>query len=96
MPGSTSSAGHRGRPIDFGRTVADYEQHRPGFPATFFDRLEQKHWIRPGQRVLDLGTGTGSLALGFAHCGMDATGLDVSTDLLEVAGRSAAVEGLTV
>lgn len=96
MPGSTSSAGHRGRPIDFGRTVADYEQHRPGFPATFFDRLEQKHWIRPGQRVLDLGTGTGSLALGFARRDMDATGLDVSTDLLEGAGRSAAVEDLTV
>jgi len=78
MPGTASPADHRGRQIDFGRTVADYEQHRPGFPATFFDGLVQRQWTRPGQRVLDLGTGTGSLALGFARRGMEATGLDVS------------------
>lgn len=30
---------HEGRPIDFGRTAADYEHYRPGFPDDFFDRL---------------------------------------------------------
>ena len=87
---------HTGRPIDFGRAAADYEQHRPGFPATFFDRLSKTRWIEPGQRVVDLGTGTGSIALGFAARGLHATGLDPSPELLEVARRRAADAALAV
>ena len=57
--------------------------------------MVQARWIEPGQRVPDLGTGTGSLAFGFARRGMDVTGLDLSTDLVEVARHSAIDEGLT-
>lgn len=60
------SRDREGRIIDFGRTAADYERFRPGFPESFFDRLVRDGWIAPGQRALDLGTGTGTLALGFA------------------------------
>jgi len=87
---------HDGRIIDFGRTAADYERHRPGFPDGFFDRLLRDRWIAPGQRVLDLGTGTGSLALGFAARGLEAAGLDVAPELLEVARRTAIGRGLSV
>lgn len=44
-------------------------------------------------RALDLGTGTGSLALGFAAKGLHATGLDIAPNLLEVARRTAEVRG---
>jgi ubiquinone/menaquinone biosynthesis C-methylase UbiE len=91
---STSPRDHQGRPIDFGRTAADYERHRPGFPDNFFERLEALGWIAPGRRVLDLGTGTGSLALGFAARGLVATGLDIADELLEVARHSAAERNL--
>lgn len=87
---------HQGRVIDFGRTVADYERYRPGFPENFFDRLTDLQWISPGQRVLDLGTGTGSLALGFAARGLVATGLDIAPELLDVARLSATDQGLEV
>lgn len=80
---------HEGRPIDFGRTAVDYAQHRPGFPESFFERLLRSGWITSGQRVLDLGTGTGSLAFGFAARGLDVTGLDTSAEILEVARRVA-------
>jgi len=85
---------HEGRVIDFGRAAGDYDRYRPGFPESFFDHLDQKGWIAPGLRALDLGTGTGSLALGFAARGVVATGLDIAPDLLDVARRTATAHGL--
>jgi len=87
---------HEGRVIDFGRTAVDYERFRPGFPDSFFDRLTEEGWIEAGLRVLDLGTGTGTLALGFASRGLYATGLDIAPELLEVAQQTASDEGLHV
>ena len=86
---------HEGRVIDFGQTATDYEQHRPGFPDAFFDRILDNGWIAPGQRALDLGTGTGSLALGFAARGLDVTGIDIAPELLDVARQRAFDLGLT-
>jgi len=97
MPGSGGlPTDHQHRPIDFGRTAADYERHRPGFPSSMFARLARLGWIRPGARALDLGTGTGSLALGLAGHGLSVAGLDPSTALLEVARRRAAEAGLAL
>ncbi|MCH7901685.1 MAG: methyltransferase domain-containing protein [Acidobacteria bacterium] len=80
---------HEGQVVDFGRTAVDYERHRPGFPESFFDRLLRDGWIAAGQRALDLGTGTGSLALGFAARGLEVTGLDIAPQLLKVARQAA-------
>ena len=49
--------------VDFGRTAADYARHRAGFPEELFERLVARGIGRAGQRVLDLGSGTGSLGL---------------------------------
>lgn len=94
MGDETNPTDHLGRLIDFGRTSADYERYRPGFPANFFDRLESRGWIAPGQRAADLGTGTGSLALGFAGRGLQVTGIDIAPELLEVARHAADQAGL--
>jgi ubiquinone/menaquinone biosynthesis C-methylase UbiE len=86
---------HEGRVIDFGRTATDYERFRPGFPASFINRLVDDGWAVPGERALDLGTGTGTLALGFAERGLDVTGLDIAVELLDVARRAATDKGLS-
>ena len=45
---------------------ADYAAHRPGPPARLYDLLAALGVGRPGQRLLDLGTGTGLVAREFA------------------------------
>lgn len=82
--------------IDFGRTAQDYGRYRKGFPSALFDRLAAFGIGAPGQRALDLGTGTGTLARGLALRGCDVTGLDRSPELLEEARRLDREAGVTV
>ncbi len=82
--------------VDFGRTADDYARHRAGFPERLFERLLAMGVVRPGERLLDLGTGTGTLARGFAGRGLLVTGLDVSAAMLEQARRLDQAAGVTV
>ena len=82
--------------IDFGKTASDYGRHRVGFPEGFFDRLFAAGHVRSGDRVLDLGTGTGTVARGLARRGCQTTGLDPSDALVEEAKRLDGEAGVTV
>jgi ubiquinone/menaquinone biosynthesis C-methylase UbiE len=82
--------------VDFGRSARDYAQHRPGFPPAFFDHVSGLGIGVAGQRILDLGTGTGTLACGFAERGCDVVGLDPSPEMLAEAKRTATDAGLGV
>ncbi len=73
--------------VDFGKTAADYGRYRAGFPNRFYDRLNERGVVSPGCEVLDLGTGTGTLARGLALRGCRVTGLDPSAELLAEARR---------
>lgn len=80
--------------MDFGRTASDYGRHRAGFPDSFFERVSDHGIGLPGQRVLDLGTGT--LARGFVRRGCEATGLDPSEELMREAARLDGEAGISV
>lgn len=71
-----------GEAVDFGRTAEDYGRHRAGFPALFFERLAAQIAAQPGQVALDIGTGTGTVARGLAHNGLNVTGLDPKEALI--------------
>lgn len=71
--------------VDFGRTATDYAAHRAGFPDAFFARLDGFGVGRPGQRVLDLGTGTGTLARNLARRGARVIGIDPAPAMLDAA-----------
>ncbi len=73
--------------IQFGRTATDYGRYRAGFPDSLFDRLAAFGVGQAGERVLDLGTGTGTLGRGFARRGCRVTGLDLSPELIAEARR---------
>ena len=75
------------QPPDFGLTASDYARHRAGFPGELLDRLAANGIAGPDARVVDLGTGTGSLARLFAERGCDVTGVDIAPSLIEQAKR---------
>lgn len=82
--------------IDFGRAADDYGRHRAGFPEALYERLAHFGIGLEGQRVLDLGTGTGALARGFAQRGCRTTGLDLSLPLMGQGQRIGQAEGVWV
>jgi len=82
--------------VDFGRTAEDYAAYRAGFPAELFVRLRAMGIGLPGQRVVDLGTGTGALARGFAEGGCSVRGIDPATALLAQARRLDSQAGVTI
>lgn len=51
---------------------------------------------RPGERILDLSTGTGWTSRLVARSGARVTGVDIADGLLEVARATAAAEGLAI
>jgi SAM-dependent methyltransferase len=71
--------------VNFGLTADDYAKHRAGFPDAFFDRVYADGFVRTGASLLDLGTGTGTLARGFALRGCRVTGIDPAAEMLKQA-----------
>ena len=82
--------------VDFGKTHDDYKMHRKGFPDEFFDCLSDDGLIKDSLRVLDLGTGTGTVARGFAKRGGVVTGLDKSEQMMGQAKALDAENGVTI
>ncbi|MBN1991738.1 MAG: class I SAM-dependent methyltransferase [Anaerolineae bacterium] len=82
--------------IDFGKTAQDYGKYRAGFPEAFFERLTTFGIGLRGQRVLDLGTGAGTVARGLAQRGCRVVGLDPSASLLAQAEQLDKQVGVTV
>jgi len=71
--------------VNFGVTASDYAKHRAGFPDAFFERVFTEGIIKPGDVLVDVGTGTGTLARGFAERGCKVTGIDIAAQMLEQA-----------
>ena len=84
------------RVIDWGKTSGDYSKWRPNYPERFFDLLRLFDVGVRGQRILDLGTGVGFLAIRFAQSGADVTAIDISQEQIAEATRCAAAFGVGV
>jgi 2-polyprenyl-3-methyl-5-hydroxy-6-metoxy-1,4-benzoquinol methylase len=96
MSSQSDSAIDPGRAIDWSRTSADYARHRQGPPDSFFARFQALGVGLPGQRILDLGTGTGLIARRLARQGSNVAGIDIAAGQLAQARRLAEVEGLSI
>lgn len=85
-----------GMATGFGAAAGDYARFRAGFPDSLFDRLARLGIGKSEQTIVDLGTGTGTLARGFALRGAKVIGIDPDDRLLEQARRLDASAAVTV
>src|SRR3954469_1042980 len=83
-------------PRRFAGTAAFYERYRLGYPDRLLARVADLAGLKPGDAVLDLGCGTGMLAVGFAKLGMAVTAMDPEPDMLAATGAAAEAAGVTV
>ena len=74
-----------GTPFDWGRTSRDYAKFRDIYPPAFYERIISRGLCTRGQRVLDLGTGTGVLPRNLYQYGAKWTGTDISENQIEQA-----------
>src|SRR6201995_4256593 len=74
----------------FETTVPLYAELRPPYPAEFFSTVAAKLGFSKRDALIDLGTGPGLLALGFAPYVGRITGVDPEPAMLAVARQAAA------
>ena len=77
-------------------TSQDYLQHRPGYPNDFFVLLQHLDIGLPGQDILDLGVGTGALAIPFAKQGARVTAVDRSEGQIQAGKQAARSQGVQI
>lgn len=76
-----------GKPFDWGKTSSDYAKYRDIYPQAFYDKIIHRGLCIKGQRVLDLGTGTGVLPRNLYAYGAEWTGTDISENQIAQAKR---------
>jgi len=73
-------------PVDprerFAGMASTYARYRPSYPAALVDWVLAEARVRPGDRVADVGCGTGILTRLLADRGLDVVGVDPNEDML--------------
>jgi len=85
-----------GQEFDWGKTSSDYARYRDIYPREFFQRIVDLGLCTAGQKVLDLGTGTGVLPRHLARFGASFMGVDISENQIEEAKRLAQDDNLDI
>ena len=80
----------------FDSTVPFYARYREPYPVSFFRELSGRAGLHGYDRLIDIGCGPGSLAIGFAPYVKSCVGVDVETEMLEAARVEAARAGVHV
>jgi SAM-dependent methyltransferase len=80
----------------FDSTVPFYARYREPYPASFFREVTGREGVKGTERLIDIGCGPGSLAIGFAPYVKSCVGVDVETEMLEAARVEAARAGVHI
>ncbi|MBQ4270687.1 MAG: methyltransferase domain-containing protein [Clostridiales bacterium] len=85
-----------GKAFDWGRTSEFYARYRDIYPDEFYKRVADLGLCVEGQKVLDLGTGTGVLPRNMYKYGAEWTGTDISPEQIEQAKRLVEEAGMDI
>lgn len=85
-----------GKAFDWGKTSEYYARYRDIYPDEFYQRVADRGLCVKGQRVLDLGTGTGVLPRNMYKYGADWIGTDISPEQIGQAQRLADEAGMNI
>lgn len=85
-----------GKFFDWGRTSEDYAKYRDIYPQEFYQRLLDKGMCMKGQKVLDIGTGTGVIPRNLYRYGAEFTGIDVTENQIKQARLLAEKSGMKI
>lgn len=85
-----------GREFDWGLASSDYAKYRDIYPEEFYKKIVDLGYCIKGQKVLDLGTGTGVLPRNMAKYGAEWVGLDISENQIEYAKELSKNAGLNI
>jgi SAM-dependent methyltransferase len=80
----------------FDSTVPYYARYREPYHASFFREVARREGLQGAERLIDIGCGPGSLAIGFAPYVKSCVGVDVETEMLAAARVEAARAGVHV
>ena len=78
-----------GKAFDWGKTSNDYAKYRDIYPQTVYEKIAKRNLCVQGQKVLDLGTGTGVLPRNMYTYGAEWTGTDISEEQIAFAKKLA-------
>ena len=85
-----------GKAFDWGKTSKEYARYRDIYPKEFYQKIVGRGLCIKGQRVLDLGTGTGVLPRNMYKYGAEWTGTDISPEQIEQAKKLAAASDMSI
>ena len=85
-----------GKGFDWGKTSEDYAKYRDIYPDIFYQKIVNKGLCINGQKVLDLGTGTGVLPRNMYKYGAGWVGTDISENQINQAKQLADKNNMSI
>ena len=85
-----------GKAFDWGKTSEFYAKYRDIYPDVFYQKVADRGLCVNGQKVLDLGTGTGVLPRNMYKFGAKWTGTDITPEQIEQAKKLAEEAGMDI
>lgn len=85
-----------GKAFDWGNVSQEYAKYRDIYPKAFYDRILERNLCVKGQKVLDVGTGTGVLPRNLYAYGADWLGIDSSENQIAEARRLSAEQNRNI
>lgn len=86
----------KGKAFDWGKASKDYALYRDIYPQEFYQRMLDFGLGIKGQRVLDLGTGTGVIPRNLCRYGAEFVGVDIAEPQIAEAKRLSAENHMNI